>query len=119
MTSDVIDTAALTKLKDMIGGDTEDLSELVADFLESFPGQAAAMRDQASSEDWLALRITAHSCKSNARDLGATALSMLCAELERQCKAGQPDAPVEQVSAIEAAGHAALDQLRAVDLANV
>ena len=119
MTNAVIDTAALAKLKDMIGGDTEDLSELVSDFLASFPGQAAKMQDQATTEDWAGLRITAHSCKSNARDLGATALSVLCAELERQCKAGQPDAPFEQVSAITAAGHTALDELRAVDLANV
>lgn len=119
MTNDIIDTTALAKLKDMIGGDTEDLSELVTDFLEAFPGQAAAMRDQVVSEDWSSLRITAHSCKSNARDLGAMALSSLCAELELQCKSGPPDAPNAQISAIEAAGETALKALRELDLANV
>lgn len=119
MTNDVIDTTALTKLKDMIGGDPEDLSELVEDFLETFPSQAADMRNQATLEDWSALRITAHSCKSNARDLGATALSALCAELELQCKSGQPDAAVDQIDAIDAAGQTALTALRELDLANV
>ncbi|MEM9031149.1 MAG: Hpt domain-containing protein [Pseudomonadota bacterium] len=119
MTDNIIDTGALAKLKDMIGGGAEDLAELVDDFVTSFPDQAALMHRQADGEDWGALRISAHSCKSNARDLGATALSALCAELELQCKSGAPTEPGLQISGIEAAGAAAMTALRQLDLGDV
>ena len=119
MTDNIIDTAALSKLKDMIGGEAEDLAELVDDFVTAFPHQAALMHRQVADEDWGSLRISAHSCKSNARDLGAVALSSLCAELELQCKSGTPNEPGRQVSGIEAAGTAALTALKQLDLANV
>ena len=119
MTDTGIDLAALKRLKDMIGGDVDDLSELVEDFLTALPDQLSKMRDAEQSQDWAALRITAHSCKSNARDLGATHLSALCATLEGQCKAGAPVDLAAQLSAIETAADAAMTSLRAQDLANV
>lgn len=119
MTDTLIDTAALAKLKDIIGGESDDLAELIDDFVTAFPDQAALMKKQAAAEDWSSLRISAHSCKSNARDLGATELSALCAELELQCKDGTPVEPAHQVSAIEKAGSAALAALRQLDLENV
>ncbi|MEM8957858.1 MAG: Hpt domain-containing protein [Pseudomonadota bacterium] len=119
MTNPIIDTAALLKLKDMIGGDTEDLAELVDDFVAAFPDQAARMMREAAAEDWGALRITAHSCKSNARDMGARTLSELCATLELQCKSGAPTGAAQQVSGIEAAGAEAVAALKGLDLENV
>lgn len=119
MSSETIDTAALAKLKDMIGGDTEDLAELVDDFVSSFPQQVTLMRSQSTDQDWSALRITSHSCKSNARDLGAHALSELCARLELQCKNGAPTDPDAQLSNIENASTAAIAALGQLDLANV
>lgn len=119
MTETAIDVAALKKLKDMIGGNVEDLSELVDDFLTSLPEQLSQMRAAEQSEDWAALRITSHSCKSNARDLGANHLSELCAELERQCKAGAPVDLGAQLSAIETAAEAAMAGLKDQDLVNV
>ena len=124
MTSDLIDPglidiAALAKLKDMIGGDTEDLAELVDDFVSSFPQQIKLMQKQAADQEWGSLRITSHSSKSNARDMGAAALSALCAELELQCKSGTPVEPIRQVSEIEKAGLAAINALKGLDLENV
>ena len=119
MTPDLIDIAALAKLKDMIGGDTEDLAELVDDFVVSFPQQIELMQKQATGQEWGSLRISSHSSKSNARDMGATSLSALCAELELQCKSGTPVEPLRQVSEIEKAGLAAIDALKDLDLENV
>lgn len=119
MTSDLIDIAALSKLKTMIGGDTEDLAELVDDFVASFPRQMELMQEQATGQDWGSLRISSHSSKSNARDMGAASLSALCAELELQCKTGAPVEPMRQISEIEKAGLAAIDALKDLDLENV
>lgn len=119
MTADLIDTAALAKLKEMIGGETEDLAELVDDFVAGFADQVVEMRRQAVAEDWGALRISSHSTKSNARDMGAVALSTLCADLELQCKSGAPEGAAAQVAAIETAGQAAIIALKGLDLAHV
>ncbi|MEM8802145.1 MAG: Hpt domain-containing protein [Pseudomonadota bacterium] len=114
-----IDLAALKKLKDLIGGETEDLAELVEDFVATFPSQVTSMRSEVAAEDWSALRITAHTCKSNARDIGATALFQKCAALELECENGMPHAPDAQVTAIEEAGTMSIKALQDVDLANV
>lgn len=117
--STTIDIAALKKLKDLIGGETEDLAELVDDFITSFPGQVSRMRTESSAQDWPALRISAHTCKSNARDVGATDLFQLCAALELACETGEPATPGEAISMIDTTGTAAIAALKEVDLANV
>lgn len=119
MTEDTIDITALAKLKDVIGGDMEDLKELINDFIASVPAQIAKMQAEVDNQDWAALRIASHSCKSNARDMGATALTALCAELELQCKNGVPVDPAAQIAAIETAARNAANALTALDLANV
>ncbi len=119
MTHDTIDTAALANLKEVIGGDAEDLRELVDDFTEAMPGQTSKMQSHVADADWTGLRITSHSCKSNARDLGAVELMSLCAALELQSKNGEPEDPSGQVGAISSAAEAAVEALRQVDLAHV
>lgn len=119
MTNTIIDTAALANLKAVIGGDTEDLQELVDDFVADMPDQVTKMRSQVADADWVGLRISSHSCKSNARDLGAVELSSLCATLELQCKSGEPDDPEGQLTAVSAAADAAIAALAQVDMANV
>lgn len=114
-----IDIAALKKLKDLIGGETEDLAELVEDFITTFPEQLSRMRQELGAQDWGALRITAHTCKSNARDVGAMALFQQCAALELACETGVPTAPDDQVSGIDATGTAAIAALKDIDLAHV
>lgn len=114
-----IDIAALRKLKDLIGGETEDLAELVEDFIATFPTQVTNMRAEVATEDWSALRITVHTCKSNARDVGATALFQQCAALELECENGSPASPDAKVAAIEETGVVSIKALQEVDLADV
>lgn len=119
MSVEIIDASALAKLKDMIGGDIDDLSELVEDFVDAFPEQAKTMQDQAATSDWEGLRISAHTLKSNARDMGASGLSALAAELESQCKEGAPTDAVSKVVEIVRDGEAAVRTLQKLDLNSV
>jgi HPt (histidine-containing phosphotransfer) domain-containing protein len=86
MTDRVIDIAALKRLLHVIGGDTEDLRELLDEFLETAPDLAASITSAAVAGNRDNLRIASHTLKSNARDFGAIRLSELCAELERDCR---------------------------------
>ena len=119
MTSTTIDAAALANLKEVIGGDAEDLQELVDDFIAAMPEQISKMQAQVAEADWAGLRITSHSCKANARDLGAMELMSLCAALELQSKNGEPDDPAGQVTAIATAAEAAVETLSQMDFASV
>lgn len=119
MTDTTIDINALTKLKAMIGGNVDDLTELVDDFLTTLPDQLQAMRAAQDGQDWPALRIAAHSCKSNARDLGASHLSSLCAALELQCRSENITDLNEQLSTIDDAAQQAIASLKEMDLSVV
>jgi histidine phosphotransfer protein HptB len=89
-----IDTHALDKLREIVGGEEADLAELVASFLEEGPMLVERLTIAQRSGDLAGTRRPAHSLKSNARDMGATGLSELCAKLEAQCIAGDlPLAP--------------------------
>lgn len=87
MNQTVIDIPTLKKLSSMIGGEIEDLEELIEDFITLVPQQIESMHIAHTAGDLASLRIAAHSTKSNARDLGALELAELCANLEQQCKA--------------------------------
>ena len=88
MTDGVIDRAALRKLLDVIGGDRDDLDELLEDYRGTAPNLAAEISDAAEASDLDRLRIAAHTLKSNARDFGALRLSSLCDALEKECRTG-------------------------------
>ena len=100
VSNDIIDQAALNRLLEVIGGDPEDLAELIEEFETTTPKTLAEMQVADTSGDLDALRISAHSLKSNGRDFGATALATACETLEHACKIGDVADPVAQVSAI-------------------
>lgn len=107
----VIDRRALDKLHEIVGGDPADLVELIDSFLEEAPQLVEALAAAQGSGDLQAARRAAHSLKSNARDMGATELSQLCARLEAQCAAGElPTA--DDVAAASLAFTVAADELR-------
>ena len=58
------------------------------------------MKSAADANDLEALRISAHSLKSNGRDFGAVALASSCETLERDCRNGSVEDPVGRVSLI-------------------
>ena len=97
-----IDTAALKKLLDVIGGDPEDLAELIEDFNAIGPELVEKIRTSGNVSDWDNMRIAAHTLKSNAREMGATQLATLCETLEHQLHSGPIDNPDEVSAAIEA-----------------
>jgi HPt (histidine-containing phosphotransfer) domain-containing protein len=78
----VIDRDALIDLQAVIGGSRADLEELISDFIVDAPVQLAQMARAAAESELLAVRLGAHSLKSNARDLGAMTFAKLCADLE-------------------------------------
>lgn len=101
MQAGIIDQASLDRLLDVIGGDVEDLQELIEEFSDSAPGLVVTMRKAVESGDTDALRIAAHTLKSNARDMGAIALASLCKRLEHACRAGAVEDPAGSVEAID------------------
>ncbi len=100
MCDEVIDLEALKRLLDVIGGDPEDLEELLEEFEEVGPSTLVTMQSAAASGDLDALRIASHSLKSNGRDFGATALAKACEALEHACRSGEVADPKAQVQAI-------------------
>ncbi len=109
-----IDPAALDKLLAVIGGDTEDLQELIADFNGIAGDLNGKIQSGVAAADWHAVRIAAHTLKSNARDFGATSVAALCQTLEQQLKDGGVAAPeplLAQLDRAVAEARAALDAL--------
>ncbi len=85
----VLDPAAIANLRDMVGGEPEDLAELIDSFLEDAPVLLANIAKAVDTGDAVALRLHAHSLKSNAADFGAQELAELCKQLEMAGKNGE------------------------------
>lgn len=119
MTESTIDLNALHNLKVTIGGSEDDLAELISDFVTTLPVQVSHMQTHAANADWSALRINAHSCKSNARDLGALALGKLCAAVELQCKQGAPTGMTTQIERIAEEAKIVIAAISELDPADV
>ena len=111
MDSTQIDRSALKRLLAVLGNDPAELEDLLTDYCEDAPDLARRISDAAGSGDMDALRIAAHTLKSNAHDFGARHLSALCADLERACISGvpaDPKASAEQIVGAEKAAREAV-----------
>ncbi len=84
----ILDPAALKNLREMVGGDTKFIVELINTFLIDAPRMLSDMRQSLASGDATLLHRIAHSFKSNSAEFGAMALSSLCRELEKAGKTG-------------------------------
>lgn len=116
VSDDVIDQAALRRLLDMIGGDQEDLNELLDEFFSETPKTLQTMSEAAESADLSALRIASHSLKSNGRDFGAAALADACERLEHACRDGSVDDPIARVKEVSHELQRAITALSSVSL---
>jgi len=83
---ETLDKRALAKLQMLAEGDAVFLEELIDTFLEDAPKMLSDMQQAVESGAAGALRIAAHNLKANSADLGATALSSLCRQLEEMGK---------------------------------
>lgn len=119
MNDPVIDLDGIENLKAVVGNDPELLAEFVEVFTRSVPDQVDAMRTAYTKNDFAGLRIAAHSCKSNSRDMGATTLANLCAILEIQSRAEDLTHPEAQIATIEMEAQRAIEALNALDFGNV
>ena len=116
MNDGAIDRSVLRRLLELIGGDPEDLRDLLRDYQDQAPELASRIGAAARSNDLDALRIAAHTLKSNARDFGAMRLSVMCEALEQECRSGAVTDPVSKADAIaseEAAARQALGNVAA------
>ncbi len=116
MSTEIINLDAVHRLLSVIGGDKEDLLELLNEFQESAPILVGKMKAAAAEANLESLRISAHSLKSNGRDFGAVTLADLCENLEHACKSGEVSDPVEKVDEILRALDAAREALRGISL---
>ncbi|HJU17910.1 MAG TPA: Hpt domain-containing protein [Stellaceae bacterium] len=79
----VIDLDAINKIRAIQGRNGTSLFErVVAQFADTAPSLAAALRAQCKADDAETLRRTAHSLKSSAAALGAGQLARRCAQIE-------------------------------------
>jgi len=98
----VLNPAALENLREIAGGDTVFLVELIDAFLDDAPRILAGMRQALEDGDAALLRQSAHSLKSNSAEFGAMALSKLCQEMEMIARAGVLAGALEKLTRIEA-----------------
>jgi CheY-like chemotaxis protein/HPt (histidine-containing phosphotransfer) domain-containing protein len=77
-----IDPVPLQNLSELVGDDEAFLEELIGTYLEEAPKMIAEMKRAVAENDAPALRLTAHTLKSNSADFGAMILSELSKQLE-------------------------------------
>lgn len=95
----MLDQKALNALQEVMGGNRDDLVELIADFRGEAPRHMAVIADPGAESG--ALRRAAHTLKSNLRDLGALELARLYARLEQDLgDGGDPSASAALAAAI-------------------
>jgi len=109
---DTIDTHALDRLGELIGGDPDALRELVQTFIEEADEIVAGLRTALSVNDLDTLRRGAHSMKSSAQDFGAGELAGLAARLESRTRDAWPSSAPADVEALATAFAAARTELR-------
>ena len=121
MTGESLDLTALGRLLETIGGDMDDLRELIEDYLEDAPALVGTISAAVEKGDTEALRIAAHTLKSNARDFGAARVSALCESLEHACREGMPNdakAAADEISAADSEARRALCEIDLDSLIN-
>lgn len=116
MSDELINTTAVHKLLNAIGGDVDDFRDFIQEFVTTTPDQVDTMKRACKIDDMDALRIASHSLKSNARDFGATLLSTQCEILEQQCRNKNLNDASAQVAQIEASLEAASIALTELEL---
>ena len=81
-----LDPEALDRLIETAGGDPEFVGVLLDSFNDDAPAILEELRGGLSADDDATVRRAAHTLKSNAATIGATALAALCADLEARAR---------------------------------
>ena len=96
-----IDMRAITELRANVGDDDEFLAELIDEFLADAPLQLESLREGLGTGDAERARRAAHTLKGTSRTFGAGALGLLCEEVEAQLAAGDLDAGLARLDAMD------------------
>jgi HPt (histidine-containing phosphotransfer) domain-containing protein len=96
----MLDAAIVDELKELLG---EDVGEVFDVYLDDSPKRLAEMRQCVRSGDAESLWKAAHTLKGSSRNVGASALADLCADLEVAARQGFPADAEARVDAIESA----------------
>ncbi len=97
----VIDRAALHRMLDLVGNDTDMFAEMMNEFFDDAPHFIAALQSALDRGNAAELRVAAHSFKSNSASFGALALAEQCRALEAQAKAGCFEGAAERILEIK------------------
>ena len=98
---ETLDRNALLELREQLG-DADAVHTIITTFLQSTPGLLATLRAAAGQGDAAQVRRAAHTLKASSAMLGARALSLACAELERLSRLGDLDDAVTRAAALDA-----------------
>lgn len=79
---DVLDMSVIASLRELGGGDSSLLCELIDLFLADAPKHVATIEAALESGDASELERAAHSLKSSCANIGALSMSTLCFDLE-------------------------------------
>ena len=93
----------LAVLRSLVGDDEAVVGEFLRDFATGARRLAERIESAACSDDWNRVARTAHTIKSSARAVGATAFAAACHRLEETCKSGTPTARQEALKNFAAA----------------
>jgi signal transduction histidine kinase/CheY-like chemotaxis protein/HPt (histidine-containing phosphotransfer) domain-containing protein len=105
----VVDHHVLDELLEMGGGDHDFLAEMIDSYLSTAPSLLEKLRVSASTGDAGTLRLAAHTLKSGSKDMGATSLAALFANLETLGHQGE----MEQTPALVAEAETLFSQVAA------
>jgi CheY-like chemotaxis protein len=112
----VLRPAQLNSLLEVIGGEFDQLVQIIDSFLEDAPLQLAKLGEAVEGKDTGTIRLLAHSLKSNGADLGATDFTEACKKLELLAKTGElngADALYAEITGQFPAIKKALEEIRA------
>ncbi|MBK8905655.1 MAG: response regulator [Anaerolineaceae bacterium] len=98
-----VDPAALDRLQAIMGGELRYLHELIHSFLEEAPQLITQMQQGVAAQDATAVRLAAHSLKSNVADFGAREVHKLTRQIETLARDGALAEVPELVTAVAAA----------------
>ena len=96
----IIDSAKLSEVYELIGDDEDVFAELVDCFFETGNSIVSNLGGLLSDPDTSELRRLAHTLKGSAETFGALHLKDLCATLERQIREAETEAFDEQIKKI-------------------
>lgn len=108
----VLDAETLSQLRELAARDPSGIAELVGMFLSDARERIDSAATAAARGDLTAVSHTAHSLQGSSGNLAATAMRVLCAELEEACADGDGTVVAEIIARLDSEFEQVADALR-------